>query len=172
MANKRGGRGAVASTTESIYLDTLLKETSEEVSNNNKHFFFSNQIRFDEDERLGSINYILPDGGAFYVGNELVAVFEAKKQGKIGNAIERWYKNNVWCREFVNKDVSYVTFCSGYVKEDGNLYRILYPFHNRGRGSINKFTKGKNSIFFKEHWTREEVIDIMQEVLDKIVEKI
>ena len=172
MANTRGGKGAVASTQESIFLDNLLKETSQEVSKDNLHIEFSSQIRFDSMDELGSVNYILPDGGAFYIGGKLIAVFEAKKQGRRGNAIERWYKNNVWCRYFLNPEVSYITICSGYVEQDGPLYRILYPFHNGERGSVNKFTKGKNSVFFKESWTREEVKGIMQQVLDEIVEEI
>ena len=172
MANKRGGKGSVASTEESIYLDTLLKETSQEVSKNNLHIDFSSQVRFDDLDGLGTIKYILPDGGAFYIGNKLIAVFEAKKQGSKGNAIERWYKNNIWCREFINPEVSYITICSGYVEQDGPLYRILYPFHSGSKGSVNKFTKGKNSVFFKESWTRDEVKSIMQQVLDEIVEKV
>ena len=172
MSNKRGGKGAVASTAESIYLDTLLKETSQEISKGNPHYTFSSKVRFDQEDRMGTINYILPDGGSFYVGGKLLAVFEAKKQGDKGNAIERWYKNHNFCRDFVNKDISYVTFCSGYVKEDGPLYRILYPYHNGDKGSINKFTKGKNSAFFKETWTREEVVKIMQQVLNEIVEEV
>ena len=49
MSNKRGGKGAVASTAESIYLDTLLKETSQEISKGNPHYTFSSKVRFDQE---------------------------------------------------------------------------------------------------------------------------
>jgi hypothetical protein len=168
MANKRGGKGSVASTAESIYLDTLLKERSQLVAKQNNRFRFSTKVEFNDTE-MGTISYILPDGGAFYIGDKLLAVFEAKKQGNRGNAIERWYKNNTWCR-LLNPEVSYITFCSGYVKEDGPLYRILYPVHNGELGSVGKFTKGKNSVYFKETWTPEEVEGIMHDILNEIVE--
>jgi hypothetical protein len=171
MSNKRGGKGAVASTEESVYLDNLLKETSQKIANNNKRFRFSSRIYFNDNDSMGTINYIIPDGGAFYIGDKLLAVFEAKKQGPKGNAIERWYKNNAWCR-LINKDVSYITFCSGYVEKDSPLYRILYPFHNGDLGIVDSFSKGKNSVYFQEYWTAQEVKDIMQEILDEIVEQI
>ena len=171
MANTRGGKGAVASTQESIYLDFLLKEKSKDVSIENPLFRFSSRVYFEGVKGMGTISYIIPDGGAFYIGDKLLAVFEAKKQGHRGNAIERWYKNNAWCNR-INPDVTYVTFCSGYVEEKGPLYRILYPFHNDEYGSIGSFTKGKNSVYFKETFTEQEVESIMQQVLDEIVEEI
>ena len=171
MSNTRGGKGAVASTDASVYLDKLLKESAQQIAQENNLFRFSTQVDFRSNNQTGTIDYILPDGGAFYIGNTLLAVFEAKKQNKLGNAIERWYKNNAFCRSFGNKDVSYITFCSGYVEEDGPLYRILYPFHQGEFGSINKYTKGKNSAFFKEEFTEQEVKDIMQTVLDSILER-
>ena len=68
-----------------------------------------------------------PDGGAWYYDDVLIAVFEAKKQGDIGNAIERWYKNEYVCRK-INKDVSYVTFCCGEgAYENGTIGKTLHP---------------------------------------------
>lgn len=61
-----------------------------------------------------------PDGGAWFDAEEnLVAVFECKKQGTAGNAYERWWDNAVTAKH-INKDVTYVTFCSGEGAKEGN----------------------------------------------------
>jgi len=45
----------------------------------------------------------------------------------------------------------------------------LYPVHNGEFGSVNSFTKGKNSVYFKETWTEQEVLQIMDDILQEIV---
>jgi hypothetical protein len=73
-----------------------------------------------------------PDGGAWYYRDDLVAVFEAKKQQDKGNAIERWYKNMYRCRK-LNQHVSYVTFCRGSgAHPAGQMGKLLDVAHEQG----------------------------------------
>jgi hypothetical protein len=62
-----------------------------------------------------------PDGGMWSVRNsdgKPLVIAEAKRQGPMGNAIERWYKNQAIAKR-LNVPL-YVTFCSGDGFFDGN----------------------------------------------------
>lgn len=82
-----------------------------------------------------------PDGGLWIRerDNQPVAAFEGKKQGRRGNACERWYKNAALARQ-MNPDVSYHTFLAGDGANPGEvldkmattasmLYGPNYRFH-------------------------------------------
>ena len=159
--------GKKATTKASKKLDKYVKEIGEELGSKNIHFRFEKSINLTKHSGFGNRQRIMPDGGAFYVNEKLVAVIEAKKQGSRGNAIERWYKNNAWCRMIDNK-VSYITICSGYVEDDGPLKGILYPVHNGDLGGFGRFIKGKNSAFFQKSWTKKELRVLIQGILDEI----
>jgi hypothetical protein len=60
-----------------------------------------------------------PDGGAFYNGNKLSIAFEAKHQGRSGNAIERAWKNAYLVLE-KHKAKRYVIFMTGEGVLKGN----------------------------------------------------
>jgi hypothetical protein len=110
---------------------------------------------------------IAPDGGFVLDGDVVILVSEAKDNKDSGNAIERWYHKLFVVRKFFNKEVSFVTFASGDIRETSPIYTKLYPAHSEGDGSINSFTVNKNSLFLKEEWTVEEVKEIVKESLIK-----
>ena len=111
-----------------------------------------------------------PDGGAWYYDDVLIAVFEAKKQGDIGNAIERWYKNEYVCRK-INKDVSYVTFCCGEgAYENGTIGKTLDIAHD---SIFNEYRAGKNSSWLsKEGFSADFIKGKVREIIMERIEKI
>jgi hypothetical protein len=115
----------------------------------------------------GNLGACQPDGGLWYLGDKLVAVFEAKKQGTGGNAIERWFKNNFICR-LVSPNVSYVTFATGPgASLRGNIHSCLAVAHLEG---VNQINVGGNSLFLSEEgFTNEEIVAIMVEVVSAAI---
>ena len=109
-----------------------------------------------------------PDGGAWYYNDQLIAVFEAKKQGDSGNAIERWYKNEYVCRR-INESVSYVTFCCGDgAYRDGTIGKTLDIAHD---GAFNEYREGKNSCWLsKEGFRMEFLRDKMRKIILERIE--
>lgn len=100
-----------------------------------------------------------PDGGAWFESKgKLVAVFECKKQGKVGNAYERWWDNAVTAKH-INKDVMYLTFCSGEGAMEGECLDKL-----RRKAKI---MMGENFLFEMSlsGFAYEEVENKMKEVL-------
>lgn len=111
-----------------------------------------------------------PDGGFVFDGDLMILATEAKKNNDKGNAIERWYHKVFAVRKFFNREVSFVTFASGYISEDGPIYTKLYPAHSDEDGCINEFCPKKNSLFLQTEWTPEEVRDIIKEGLIKALD--
>ena len=113
----------------------------------------------------GNLGACQPDGGLWFLGDKLVAVFEAKKQGNGGNAIERWFKNNFVCR-LINSEVSYVTFATGPgASLRGNIHSCLAVAHLEG---VNKINPKGNSLFLQpEGFTKDEIVAIMVEVISR-----
>ena len=111
----------------------------------------------------GGVGACQPDGGAWFYKGELIAVFEGKKQGNKGNAIERWFKNHYICR-LINPDVSYVTFAVGEgACEDGQIGKTLAVAHQDG---FNTYVHGGNSCFLKKDgFSDGDLYDIMWQVL-------
>jgi hypothetical protein len=100
--------GTSATTSESRTIDLALKNAA-------NNAFAELSLNYPELEKRAKIvlpsdcKSAQPDGGAWYYQGELIAVFEAKKQGRKGNACERWFAN--WrIAKHVNPDSSYVTF--------------------------------------------------------------
>lgn len=106
-----------------------------------------------------------PDGGLWFIKDKLVAVFEAKKQGAGGNAIERWYKNNYICR-LISPEVSYVTFAIGPgARLNGIIHCCLSIAH---LGGVNTLNFNTNSLFLDEEgFTCNEIVAIMVQVLEE-----
>jgi hypothetical protein len=127
------------------------------------------QRKLRKDQIPGGLGACEPDGGLWFRNGKLVAVFEAKKQGRGGNAIERWFKNNYIAR-LINPNVCYVTFCIGEGAAEGCVLRkTLDVAHLEG---FDQFNKNKNSAYFSVNgFTEEEISDIMRTVLNYCTEE-
>jgi len=153
--------GTTAFDADSKRLDRCLKECKDEISIDGyavvTQFNYDMKIKYVGDDCFG----FAPDGGAWFKGDKLVAVFEAKKQGEGGNAYERWW-DNANTAKFINPDVKYVTFCSGAGAAEG---KCLDKLHRKA-----KIMMGDNFIFHNnvEGFTKEEVMELMLETLGSI----
>ena len=119
----KGGiqKGTTAFDAESLKLDKFVKDAAKELQEEFPHLRCVMQFSYiDKLETVGQDCFgFAPDGGAWFHEDKLIAVFEAKKQGKGGNANERWWDNAVTA-QYINKDVIYTTFCTGKGAEFGN----------------------------------------------------
>ncbi len=153
--------GTTAFDEDSRRLDKYLKEMRDSIIAPE----FKMVKKFDKDMKNRLVGKdcfgFEPDGGAWFKNGKLVAVFEAKKQGKLGNANERWFKN-ASIAYFINSDVKYVTFCTGEGADKGNPLDKM--------GDLAECIFGKNNIFHcqVEPFTKRQVCDIMIEVLEGI----
>jgi hypothetical protein len=123
---------------------------------------------------FGSTGYdlqgVLPDGGVWTLNGEqtpLIAA-EAKKQGKQGNAIERWYKNWDVMRALGVK--VYVTFCVGDGFFDGNSAErtiasavAIHEGRSRSHTEVSNTPTGR--LWMYRYRTAEEAALQMDEVL-------
>jgi len=161
--NFKGGikKGTVATDTVAKKLDNQCKTLKESISVEG----LTMQKKLRQDQIPGGIGACEPDGGAWFKGDKLVAVFEGKKQGKSGNAFDRWFKNFFVCCT-INPKVCYVTFCVGEGAGDGEVMQksmnIACPFKN-----ANQFNPNGNSVYYSvEGFTDEFVENVMKEVLE------
>lgn len=117
-------KGMVAWDKESRTLDKSLRETAARLADEFKSSKLrcGYQLSLDEKIKYFSSNCVgfRPDGGAWFIGDTLVAVFEAKKQNMLGNAQERWYDNattaghlNKAARAPMASNLKYITFLTG-----------------------------------------------------------
>lgn len=98
-----------------------------------------------------------PDGGLWYKNGILQAVFEGKKQGKYGNAIERWQKNH-WIAKTLNPNVKYITFgvregfsdnsyayryAKTMLNSEGKIFNTLYPSGQSWFVNVDGFSKNE-----------------------------
>ena len=126
------------------------------------------QRKLYSDQIPGGLAGCEPDGGAWFIDNKLVAIFEGKKQGVRGNAIERWYKNNFICRK-INPSVCYITFAVGEGAQEGEvIHKTLSPAHEK----FDVFVPNGNSCFLRKNgFTEDEMLCIMREVLNHCLEE-
>jgi len=165
----RGGiqSGTVATDIAAKALDEACKVSStllaEEMSSNGYVC-----IRKMNKKLLNPLNVYIgcaPDGGAWFRDGKLVAVFEAKKQGIGGNAIERWVKNYEVCKRF-NPDVKYVTFGSGAGFEEGNYcWRFAKSYIDSNRKFNELYSTGTSWFINPEGFTQNQIISVMREAL-------
>jgi len=112
----RGGiqPGTTAFDAESLDLDTSVKAIAKQLAQ--EYTQFSTIWQMNHAQKMAWVGDdcfgFAPDGGAWFYRDELVAVFEAKKQGLAGNAQERWW-DNACTAKYINDDVRYHTFCRG-----------------------------------------------------------
>jgi len=158
----KGGiqNGTTAFDAESKRLDVYLKETYKSLKEELTEFECVSQftkemkLKYVGDDCFG----FAPDGGAWFKNGELVAVFEAKKQGEQGNAYERWWDNAITAKH-LNENVKYITFCTGDGAAEGKCLDKL--------ARKAKIMLGENFITHLkvEPFTEQEVRDIMIETL-------
>lgn len=103
-----------------------------------------------------------PDGGFFCIKKDgkliPIVASETKHQGEKGNAIERFFDNNIWSRD-VNPNISYITFASGDGAQVNEvIHRTLYKRHHGKFGGFNDYYPGKNSCFMSVNGFSESFI--------------
>lgn len=106
-----------------------------------------------------------PDGGIWFnqMGNA-IAAFESKKQGRRGNAHERWFKNN----EFIGhiyKGIRYVTFVSGEGCGSGMGEDFQTFLEMRDRKINILYPDGASFYFSSDGFTDAEVLEIMRKAV-------
>lgn len=107
-----------------------------------------------------------PDGGFFCIRKDgkliPIVASETKHQGEKGNAIERFFDNNIWSRD-VNPNISYITFASGEGAQVNEvIHRTLYKRHHGKFGGFNDYHPGKNSCFLSvDGFSESFIYDIL-----------
>jgi hypothetical protein len=172
----KGGiqKGETAWDENSLKLDKLLKnatdilqerfaaDTRNSISSLRvvKQFSKKDKLKYVGDDCFG----FAPDGGAWFLGDKLVAVFEAKKQGIHGNACERWW-DNASTAKYINEDVAYVTFCVG---EGAGEDQVLDKLRRKA-----KIMFGENYSFHMStdvnNFSQKDILNIMTKTLEESI---
>ena len=111
----RGGikKGTTAFDEQSHALDRGLRHVSKQLEKDLASLGYRRVNKFRPQDIPGGLASCQPDGGIWFNKQKrIVAIFEGKKQGAIGNAHERWYMNR-WIAHVLAPQARYVTFCSG-----------------------------------------------------------
>jgi len=137
--------GTTATSDESARLDNQVK-----VASNTAFEYYSKiydlkfQAKLTKKQIPYGIGALSPDGGIWFYQDKPIMMIEAKHQGALGNAIERWYKN-MYIARVINPNITYLTFATGLgVKQGGPIYDTLYIPHD---GEYNVIRAGKNTAF-------------------------
>ena len=107
-----------------------------------------------------------PDGGFFCIRKDDILIpivaSETKHQGQEGNAIERFFDNNIWSRD-VNPNISYISFASGEGATINEvIHRTLYKRHHGSFGGFDNYYPGTNSCFLsKDGFSEDFIYDIL-----------
>lgn len=164
--------GTVATDARARKLDEQCKHLKNDLYTELKSVYpdLRLQKKLTKDQIPGGKGACEPDGGAWFYRDTLIAVFEGKKQQDLGNAIERWFKNNYICRK-INPNVSYVTFCTGEgAYDDGQIGKALNVAHLEG---FNQYNPGDNSAFLRiDGFTGEDIYAIMKEVITERIHNV
>ena len=124
----RGGikKGTTAFDEQSHALDRGLRHVSKQLEKDLASLGYRRVNKFRPQDIPGGLASCQPDGGIWFNKQKrIVAIFEGKKQGAIGNAHERWYMNR-WIAHVLAPQARYVTFCSGPgVLQHNSMYRGL-----------------------------------------------
>lgn len=160
--------GTVATDSYARYLDSSMKEVQTELARELSTQGFSCKKKFEKNFLLENKIYVgcEPDGGIWFKDGKLVAVFEGKKQGKGGNAIERWEKNYGICKQF-NADVKYVTFGvrEGF-EQDGYPFKYAKTMLSRENKEANVlYDQGQSWFINPKGFTKDEIKSVMRQTL-------
>lgn len=109
---------------------------------------------------------VQPAGGIWLAsdGDAPLLAVEAKKQGPLGNAIERWFKN--WAVLSAIGVRIYVTFCSGDGFFDGNIAQrtleLAVALEPTGRAKLpdRVWNNPEGRLWFYRYRTSDEAADI------------
>lgn len=164
--------GAFATTKKSKQLDQAVKKAAHKLA---REFASQGVIcrqKIDNVETPGGGASCAPDGGLWYINGKILASFEAKYQGKRGNADERWHKN--WnILRILNENIIYVTFAAGESVHNQfrkNINIALYEY-----GNDNKFNqthlRGPSLYLDEAGFTDKQVEDIMRSVIKYTLNK-
>ena len=144
----------ICSTKESLVLDSSLKTIAKQVLKDLQTTY--PDLTFER--RYKSKNHSAgcqPDGGIWYYQGRLILAAEAKHQGKGGNAIERWYKNNFVLRQ-ISSTFTYITYVTGAgAVDNGIICKILSPAHPQG---YNNYYLGANVCYTEPEGFLPQVI--------------
>lgn len=167
----RGGiqKGTMAWDAVSLALDKQINKIAKELAKDPAVISagYSYQKKLKKEQVPGNIGACSPDGGVWIRDGKVIAAFEAKKQGKSGNAIERWYKNTFILRT-LNPLVNYVTFtCGAGASINTPIGQTLaIAVYENGEHHFNEYREGKNSVFMNvDGYTDDEVRIIMRKAL-------
>lgn len=160
----KGGiqKGTMSLDESSRTLDSHLKDLREEVYEElkSKGYSYKKNIGRSELIKEGIEIGFYPDGGIWFKDNKPVAIFEAKKQGTQGNAIERWCKNNSIAK-FLFGDIRYVTFG---IREgfDGTSYasrfaKSFLQMENKNKTVNVLYESGQSWLINKKGFSKEEI---------------
>lgn len=160
--------GTVATDSHAKFLDSAMKEVQKELAEELKDqgFICKKKLKKDFLIEQGVLVGCEPDGGIWFQNDKLVAAFEGKKQGKGGNAIERWEKNYNICKS-LNPNVKYITFGAreGF-EEDGYPYKYAKTMLNREKKNLNTlYDEGQSWFVNPQGFTKEEIKSIMKQAL-------
>jgi len=179
MAKKGGIQpGTVASSAASKKIDKQVKIASLDLFEELKDVIpgLTYQGKLNKDQIPGGVGACQPDGGIWLLNGKPIVASEAKKQGKGGNAIERWYNNSFILRT-VNKDIMYATFATGegalknstiwstlHIAVEGNYNMIREKSESYGQDGV--------SVFLSESdFDYDFVKATMKEIVLKAIEK-
>lgn len=164
MSKNRGIQpGTTVWDEESAKLDVAIRRVRNHYSNTYptlkcfKKFSKKMKIEYMGDDCFA----FQPDGGAWFKDKKLVVAFEGKKQNDAGNANQRWW-DNASTAHHLNKDIIYVTFCSGKAcGQDKAFHKMMRKAH---------ILYGKNFIFFlsENGFTEEDIEQKMKEILESV----
>jgi hypothetical protein len=154
-------KGTEAGSVESKELDNFVKNIALKISKLQNKFCF--ELGHEKKKRLpeldSSLMACVPDGGMWFDGDrtksnrKLKYVFEAKKQGTGGNAIERWFKNYFLCHN-IDRDMSYITFMIGAGAADGEV------LHSTGT-TVKSYDKNAHFHYSVDGFSEKQIFDIM-----------
>lgn len=137
-------KGQVATDAAAKTNDTLLKSVAKILQvelASIEGLTFQRKLR--QDQIKSGVGSCEPDGGIWFYNGKPICFFESKKQGKGGNAIERWFKNfTVLSR--INRNIQSGTFCVGEGTVKGAP--IWKTLHEACDGQFDVIQEG-NSVF-------------------------
>lgn len=134
------------------------------------HLIDPAQMGHDMPEIMG----LRPDGGLFFVEDDAgqrtwLLAMEAKCQGPVGNAIERWYKNYYMAR-LLREDIMFVTLAGGAGAVPGGVIRkTLNPAllgYDASRRWDVLYPTGPSMFMASEDWMAKGGVE--QLVLDAV----
>lgn len=173
-------KGTEAGSAESKQLDGDVKVIAEAIAQAQNRYYYESGHRVLDETKFGRQTVAeaavpemrdrkvttgcMPDGGMWFDGprnqpRTLKLAFEAKHQGRGGNAIERWGKNYLICNRLW-PDSKYVTFMTG---EGAEIGEVLHSF-----GETMRAINGPNCIFYyaPAGFSREDIFSVMNSVLE------